>query len=201
MSARPGMTLLELLIGLVVVGAALAAGYGALASVADHRERAVRTMERAAREALVRRTLVEWLRGARLTVDNGGPPFAGMDAVLDGVPDDELAFLTSAPTLAGVGDGVVRLFIDRDEETPERGLVAELSEWRGTRRERVELVPGAVSLDARYLFGVRGRRWIPGWITSSVLPLGVELRLAAAPGDTLPRLLAQPIVVATGRSR
>lgn len=199
--ARAGMTLVELLVGLVVVGAALGSGYGAFAGVADQRERAVRSMDAAAREAIVRRTLVEWLRGARLTAEDGGPPFAGMDGVHGDLPNDELAFLTTAPTLAGVGDGFVRLFIDRDEETPERGLVSEVSEWRGTRVERVELVPGAVALEARYLFGFRGRRWLPSWISSSVLPLGVELTLTAAADDSLPRLLRQPILVATGVSR
>ncbi len=201
MIARPGMTLIELLVGLTIVSVALGAGYSAFAGVVDHRERTVHAMDDAAREAVIRRTLVEWIRGAELTIDEGGPPFVGMDAVWDGYADDELTFLTSAPTFAGVGKVVVRLLIDRDDGTPERGLVAELSEWRGKRRERLELVPEAVALDAHYLFDSHGRRWVPGWITSSVLPLGVELQLAAGPGDTLPPLLRQPVLAAMGISR
>lgn len=201
MSPRSGMTILELLVGLVVMGAALGAGYGAFVGVADQRERAVEAMDTASREALVRRTLVEWLRGVRLSSEEGAAPFAGIDGIHADRPDDEIAFLTTAPTLAGVGDGFVRLFIDRDEETAERGLVAEVGEWRGARIERIELVPEAVALDVRYLFGFRNRTWLPSWISSSVLPLGVELRLDGVPDAPLPRLLRHPILVATGRSR
>lgn len=200
MIPRAGMTLVELLVGLVVVGAALGAGYGALAGVTDQRERAVRSMDEAAREALVRRTVLEWLRGARLTVDQGGPPFVGLDGVDTDLPDDEMTFLTNAPAIAGAGDVQVRLLIDRDTETPERGLVAVLTEWRGSRVERLELAPTVEGLDVRYLYGFRERRWLPSFVSSSVLPLGVEMTLVAGP-DSLPPLLRLPILAAIGGSR
>lgn len=201
MRPRGGMTLVELMVGLVIVGAALGAGYGAFAGVSDQRQRAVAAMDEAARDALVRRTLVEWLRGARLTVEQGGPPFVGVDGRRGDDPDDELSFLTTAPTSLGAGDALVRLYIDRDDDTAERGLVAVIGEWRGTRTERIELVPGATGLDARYLFGFRGRGWLPGWISSSILPLGVELVLTAPEEEAIPPLLRHPIRVATGPSR
>lgn len=201
MSPRAGMTLLELMVGLAIMGSALAAGYGAFAGVADQRERAVKAMDAAAREALVRRTIVEWLRGARLTVDEGGPPFSGLDGTHGAGPDDELSFLTTAPTPAGSGEAMVRLFIDRDKETLEEGLVAVIGEWRGTGAERIELVPGATGLDARYLFGFRGHRWLPSWISTSVLPLGVELVVTGESPEAVPPLLRHPIRVAIGASR
>lgn len=196
MMSRPGTTLLELIVGLVLMSAALAAGYSAFNGVADQRERAVFAMNATAREALVRRTIGDWLRGARVTVDDDGPPFVGTDGIREGRSDDEVAFLTTAPTLAGITEGYVRLFIDRDPETPERGLVAELSEWRGPRLERIELVPEATALDVRYLSGPPNRFWVPSWISSSAVPVGVEIILAAAPDDPLPRLLRRPILAA-----
>ena len=57
-------------------------------------------------------------------------------------------------------------------------LVADVSAWLGARRTRVELVPDAVGLEIRYrsrLLG--GREWHPSWISSSVLPMGVELEV------------------------
>lgn len=201
MNAPAGLTLVELLVGLVIMGAALGAGYGAFAGLTDHRQRAVLAMDEAAREALVRQVLMEWLRGARLNGEENGPPFMGLDGFDGDVPDDEISFLTTAPTLPGAGDGFVRIFVDRDPMTKERGLVAEMSEWRGSRVERLELVPAALGMNARYLYGFRARRWLSSWISSSEIPLGVEIRLQAAPGDSLPRLLRRPLRVVTGADR
>jgi hypothetical protein len=43
--------------------------------------------------------------------------------------------------------------------------------------------------------------WLPSWISSTVMPAGVELTLVPQPGDTLPALLAKPIVLPLGASR
>lgn len=202
---RSGMTLMELVVGLTISGLVLSVGYAAFHSVLDHRERADEVTGALARAATQRRTLVSWLAGARLTVEEGGPEFRGLDGV-EGeawrMPDDELSFLTNAPTPLGSGHTIVRLSIDRDEDTPERGLVAELREWRGLRTERVEIEPGAAGLDLQYLSGIGGeRRWLPSWISSSVLPLGVQLSLVPPQGDSLPPMLRLPVLVPLGGGR
>ncbi|HEX6369725.1 MAG TPA: prepilin-type N-terminal cleavage/methylation domain-containing protein [Longimicrobium sp.] len=203
--ARPrgtaGMTLLELLVGLAVTGLVLAAGYGALASISDHRQRAAGALDEAARAAAIRRTLTEWIAAARLEPDGTGPEFRGVDAVDAGRDDDELTFLTGAAAGREGGVPVVRLFVDRDPATPERGLVAELGGWRGAARERVELAPAARGLQVRYLSALsRDPVWLPGWISSTVLPRALELRVDAAP-DSLPPLLALPVAAALGDAR
>jgi hypothetical protein len=207
------MTLLELVVGLTVVGLALSAGYAGLASILDHRERVDAAATEELRAASVRRTLAEWLGGARLLVGEAGPTFQGLDGSRrvniaertgrsEELPDDELTFLTQAPTPLEGGDVIVRLYVDRDSMTPERGFSAELSTWRGSTGRRVELVPEATGLDLRYFSRVAGERgWLPSWVSSTLLPAGIELTLSAGSADSLPPLLRLPIVVPleTGR--
>lgn len=193
---QAGLTLVELVVSLAVTGFALAAGYGAFATIADLRASANEASEESLRAAAIRHDLREWLAGARLTADPGGPSFRGLDGENEDQPDDVLEFLSSAMTPIESQETVVRLFVDRSEETSERGLVAEIIEWRGPARTTIEIEPRVGTLESRYLSTVTGdRRWLPSWISSSVLPRAVELRLMPEAGDSLPALLALPMLV------
>ena len=195
-SSHAGMTLLELVVGITITGLALSAGFGALAALGDRRARMDATMGVVEHAALVRAEVASWLGGAHLLAEEGGPDFRGLDGVRGRLPDDEITFLTTAPTPFGTGETVVRLYVDRDGATPQRGLTAEFREWRGSGSARLELEPGVVALDARYLSGVMGRpAWLSSWISTTLLPAGAELTLFAASGDTLPALLRLPIHV------
>ena len=194
------MTLLELVVGLTITGITVSAGYGAFSSMVDHHARAEAQMDEVARSAAGRRTLIGWLEGARLQVDQNGPLFRGLDGVYRGIPDDELSFLTTSLGSPRAGEPVVRLHIDRDSLTPERGLTAEVSGSNGM--ERIEIEPRAAGLDLRYSTSALGQtEWLPSWISSSVLPLGVEVTVLPEPGDSLPPLLRLPIVVPIGAGR
>ncbi|HEX2205095.1 MAG TPA: prepilin-type N-terminal cleavage/methylation domain-containing protein [Longimicrobium sp.] len=201
LGGRAGMTLLELLVGLTITGLVLAAGYAALASVADHRQRAAAAADEVARAAAVRRTLTAWLAGARLEAYQGGPEFRGVDGTDGGHDDDELSFLTAVP-IGARAFPTVRLYVDRDEKTPERGLVAELGDWRRPETERVVLMPEATDLEVRYLSGISAERvWLPSWISGTVLPRALEMRVSAVGTDTLPPLFRVPLTVALGEAR
>jgi type II secretory pathway pseudopilin PulG len=190
------MTLLELLVGLTVTGLALTAGFGALGMVGDRRARLEASMNAVAHAATLRADIVAWLGDARLVAEEGGPNFRGLDGSRGRLPDDDLTFLTTAPTALGTGETIVRLYVDRDSATAERGLTAAFAEWRGLGHSRLELDTSVVGLDVRYLSGVLGRRaWLPSWISSTLLPAGVELRLIPAPQDSLAPLLRLPILV------
>ena len=192
---------MELVVGLTVTGIALAGGYGALAAALDHRERLERVADEAARAATIRREVGAWIGGARLTVSDVGPVFRGLDGIRGGSPDDELMLLTNARTPLG-RNTIVRLFVDRNDSTPERGLVAEFAEWRGTRTSRLELAPQVVALDIRYFSRViAGTGWQSSWISTTLLPAGIELTLLTGPEDTLPPLLMTPIRVHLGSGR
>jgi prepilin-type N-terminal cleavage/methylation domain-containing protein len=196
------MTLIELLVALTITGLVLGAGYAAFAAIADRKQIIEESTDEAVRAASVRATLTDWLAGARLDIQSSQEVFRGLDGVSDELPDDQLTFLTAARTPLGERETVVGLFIDRDEATPERGLVAELSDRRRSAVRRLELLPAASSLDLHYLSGMLGnRRWLPSWISSSVMPVGIQATVGAAPPDTLPPLFRLPIVVSFANGR
>jgi prepilin-type N-terminal cleavage/methylation domain-containing protein len=195
--ARLGLTLIELLVAITVTGMALSAGYGTLSWMVETRRRTEERTDMVWHAAAVRRTIDQWLAGATLAVTPDVAEFRGVDGEHDRLDDDEITFRTNAPTPLGTRETIVTLAIDRDDETPERGLVARLAEPHGVRHATVELEPRAVALDARYLSGVSGSaRWSTSWISTSVLPRGIKLTISAARGDSLPPLLRLPFVVA-----
>lgn len=198
---RRGLTILELAVGLTVTALAAAIGGASLATLADHRSRERHAAAALARDAAVRRTIVSWLEGAYVA-DEPGPAFELVDHTHRGRPDDELRLLTSARTPLGDGGVAVRLHVDRDEATPERGLVAELTDWQRGRVRRVELDSSVVSLDARCFTRLLGRpEWMRSWVSAVVLPAGIDLRLAAATTEGLAPLLRLPITVAVEGGR
>ncbi len=202
-----GMTLLEVVVGLMITGVAVTAGYGALASVLDQRDRAEQVLIRTLEAANIRRELRSWLTGARLTIEEDGPGVRGLDGVWDDpagsrssrVPDDALTILTTAPTPLEANDVVLTLFVDRDSLTSLTGLVVHLTAWRGREETVVEVDPRVTGLEIRYFsapFGDRG--WLPSWISRSLLPSGIEVTLS---GDSLPPLLTLPMLVPVGAAR
>lgn len=201
--SRGGMTLMELMVGLAVAGLALAAGVAAVRSVADHRRRAAESAARVEHAAAVRRRVLEWLSGAQLSPEAGGPEFRGIAGNSKEGSEDQLSFVTQADPRLARGVAQVRLYVDRDSVTPERGLVAAVTEWRGaTPEERVELVPAATGLRARYLSALSAQPvWLSSWISSSVLPRAVELRVEAPVTDSIPPLLRLPLLVTLGGER
>ena len=196
MTRRAGLTLVELLVALAVTGSTVGVGYATLSALADQRERVHGSSVATVRAASVRRQIVAWIEGAWVGAD-ATPAFRLSDHVTRGRADDELVFVTTAATPLGRGDVVVRLFVDRDARTPERGLVAEFIEQYGPRAARLELDSTVVALDIRCITDTRGpRERLRTWLSVAMLPLGVDVRLASAPADRLAPLLRLPITVA-----
>lgn len=193
---RGGMTLIELVVALTITAMVTAAAYASFTTVIDQRERSGAILGNALHEAALRRQILDWLAGAHLLGVEGGPLFRALDGVHQGAADDELSFLTTARTQLAESETIVRLFIDRDSRTPETGLCAELRDPRSGRTQRLQIAAEVTSLNAQYLYGADAQReWFSSWVSSSVLPLGVELRLTGDPRAPLPLLLQLPIVV------
>ena len=203
---RHGMTLIELVVALAITGMAVSAGYGTFATLADRRDSAARTASAMLRESGKRASLVRWLAGARLTVGDDHIQFRGIDggarSGVDVVPDDDIIFFTTAATPVARAGTIVHLYIDRRDDTPERGFVAELREWKGTHAERVELVPNAVALDGTYLSGLFGQRqWLASWVSTGVVPAGARIAISASPNDSLPEVWRLPVTVSIDGER
>jgi prepilin-type N-terminal cleavage/methylation domain-containing protein len=191
-----GFTLMEVLIGLTVAALALTAGFATLGFLTDSDEPVDVASAMTLRGATTRNLLTEWLAEARYQVGRRGETFQGLDGDVWGTPADELIFPTTASTPLGVGTTVVHLYIDDDNATPERGLVAALTELVTDEPRVVELVPEAGSLELRYLLPLEGTtgEWVAGWI-SNRLPGAIELILGPNRADTLPPLLQYPLLV------
>lgn len=195
---RAGMTLIEVVVGLVVASTVSAIGYAAFAAVTDQGQRIVAKSDDA-RAATVRRTVVDWLQSAVVVQGAQGSAFRGLDDVREGIPRDEVEFVTAAATPAGNSQTIVRLYIDMDSLTIERGLTAELHDWAGTTVQRIQLDTTVDALDARYTSSlVTVKRWMPSWVSSSVLPDVIELRFG---GSNVDNLLALPILTRVGSPR
>jgi prepilin-type N-terminal cleavage/methylation domain-containing protein len=196
---RAGFTLVELLVGLTVASLALAAGFATLSFVHDRGQQSEAATRVAVAGATQRALLMDLLANARLRAP-AGEQFEGIDQEEDGLERDLLMFPTTAETPLDGPFTVVRLLIDTDPETPEVGLVAELTGVvLGAEPRRMELVPEAQSLSIRYLSGVPGEiDWSDGWTGRNQLPRGVEIVIEPVPGDTLPALLRLPLRVALG---
>jgi len=196
---RAGFTLVEVLVGMTVAALALGAAFAALSFVGDRSRDAEASARSALEGAVAREMLVDWLSGALYRASNRAGEFQGLDADENGLENDELYLPTTAMTPLHASTTVVRLFIDVNDTTPEVGLVAELTERVQDEPMRVELVPQAAHMELAFLPDVPdAEEWLPSWIGQGGLPRAVELRLIAAPGDSLPPLLRLPIRVAMG---
>jgi prepilin-type N-terminal cleavage/methylation domain-containing protein len=222
-----GFTLIELVVALAVTGVALAFAVAAFAQVVDLRETFKENVDHGLAAAAARAAITAWVREARLE-SSSGAVFSGMDSRFDGslmsasalessvgdseqsnqragIADDELTLTTAAQTLLGIPLTTVRIFVDRDPGTFEQGLVAELRQPEGLESRTVVLDAFATGLDVRYLSSVTGEsRWLPSWISSSVLPRGVEIRVLHEPPSEVDEaypLLALPIRVALDEGR
>lgn len=203
MTRRGGFTLMEVIVGLTVTALALSAGFAALGFMSDSQEPVDEAAAEVLRGVTARSLLIDWLSESRARAYRRGPVFQGYDAEERGAASDELTFPTTASTPLGVGTSIVRLYVDRDMQTPQRGLVAELTERAADEPRIIELVPEAGALDISYLWPVDGSvgEWMPTWLDTRRLPKAIRVTMAAEAPDTLPTLLRMPITVALESTR
>jgi prepilin-type N-terminal cleavage/methylation domain-containing protein len=199
---QAGFTLIELIVGLAISSVAIAAGFGALGIVQDRGSVADEVNRLALSGATQRSMLMDWLASARYEAPTD-EVFEGLDSESSGLPMDELLFPTTARTPLSNVSTVVRLYIDSDPETPEVGLVAEMtSTVLSTATRRMEIVPSAAAMAIRYLPEADGtEEWEDGWVARGALPRGVEITLWPGATESLPPLLQLPVLVALPSAR
>lgn len=216
-SVRRGMTLLEVIVALTVAGAALAAGAAVLGFLTDQQNRT--GAQGITSASAVRSTMRLWTAEARLSTE-GDAEFRGVPEGRSSVTrlmpahddhDAELTFITVAPTDVSPSGTQVHFHMQKTaDSTHARGLVAELTPWRRTGAPViVSLAPSAVGFHARYLASLFGRPvWQDSWISTSVLPAAVEIRVvfdttstAGSNDRAAQALLSLPMTIALAARR
>lgn len=201
-SRRPGMTLLELMIGIVVMGAAVAAGYATFATVVDQKHRMERLVDDASRGATVRRQLTNWVQSSMML------SFA--DASNDGQIDvgsrdqrDELKLYTAAENPLHGGGAQMILTVNTSDPRYQRGLIAYFTPVGAPTGDRADTV--AVVLDSmvtgisiEFMRRMQGiEEWIPSseWMQAMGRPVAARIYLQANDPRDLTPLLHLPITI------
>lgn len=214
--ARRGMTLMELVIGLAITGIMAAAGVAAFGSIIDHRRvihDASATTERA---ASLRETIRSWTVGGQVRIQiGGGPPGLTRGAARAGAPNalgsmsaaavtpaqaggDDFTVTTSAETPAMTPNLTIRLYIDVDGNTPEKGLTMEYQTTPQSPLIRKMLDSTIDTLRVEYLDG-RTHRWFAASQAATISNLtAIRLTMIPNPASSPSPLISLPIVFARG---
>lgn len=209
------MTLMELMVAVAITGMMTAAGYGAFASIIDHRRALRDATVHLERAAALRETIDGWLATGRIVQQIGGVPggrgggglsstgtsaapmrgATAMSSAVSAGQDEELTFTTTALTPALAPNTRVRLYIDADDNTPERGLAIEYQSGQLATLHRIELDSAVREMTVEFLDNGTQRWYRPSQDAGRASAVRVTLGSGTLAGpDTLPRLLRLPIV-------
>jgi prepilin-type N-terminal cleavage/methylation domain-containing protein len=212
--ARRGMTLMELVIGLAITGMMAAAGAGAFESIIGHREMIHDASLSTERAAALRDLLHVWIAAGTVQIPRGGGPRGltrglGTVAPARGAANsamnssavaaaqasgDELSFTTSALNPSLVGSVRIRLYIDADDNTPERGLTMEYQANLQQPIKRRMLDSTIDTLKVEFLDS-RTNRWLPSSEAATITnPVAVRLTLLPGTGHTAAPILELPMI-------
>jgi prepilin-type N-terminal cleavage/methylation domain-containing protein len=208
--ARRGMTLMELVIGLAITGMMAAAGAGTFASIIDHR----RTIQQASlsieRAASLREMLHSWLITGSVQIQRGGGPRGLTRGVAAARPaaqagtniasvsaaqasGDELNFTTTALNPSLLANVRMRLYIDGDNNTPEKGLTIEYQPNARMPLVRRMLDSTIDTLRVEFLDG-RTHRWLRASEAATLTPHAFRVTLLHGEHGPLPAILELPMV-------
>ncbi len=207
--ARSGMTLLELVVGVVITGLTAAAGAAAFGSIVDRRQTVVSATIEVERAAALREMLRGWIAAGTVQVQVRGGlrgrvgARAGVRAIAMRVDaenaltsavttGDELRFTTSALTPAVAPNASVRLYVDGDANTPEEGLTIEYQVTPQAPLQRRELDRSITQMTVEYLDQTTNR-WVPETEAAAVRRIAVRLTFASEQVAMHP-LLQMPLV-------
>jgi len=216
--ARAGMTLMELVIGLVITGAMAVAGTVAFTSIIDHRRVISEATVETERAAALRDMLRTWIASGTIQTQIAGPQrratltvnaqrqvmFTEIDsrtgtstqvttltsAVSTG---DELRFITSALTPAMTPNARIRLYVDGDPNTLETGLTIEYQQTTQSPLQRRQLDSSIVMMTVEYL-DQRTQQWYPFAQAASIRPVAARVSFPPVDGVYVPRLLQYPMM-------
>ena len=203
---RRGMTLMELVIGLAITGMMAAAGAGAFASIIDHKRDIQTASVRTERAGALREMIKSWIYAGTIQIQRGGGP-RGLTRTLTGAgaagsrglnstaavsaaqaAGDEIAFTTTALNPSLLANVRIRLYVDADANTPEKGLSIEYQPSAQLPLVRKMLDSTIDSLKVEYLDN-RTNRWFAATEAATITPYAVRLSFHSADTAQSPLLL------------
>jgi prepilin-type N-terminal cleavage/methylation domain-containing protein len=219
MRTRRGMTLMELVIGLAITGMMAAAGAGAFSSIIAHRRIIRDASVDTERAAAFREMLETWINAGTVQIQRGGGPRGLTRGVGGGLPTgggrggitsntaavsaataigDEITFTTTALNPAFTANVRIRLYIDGDGNTPERGLTMEYQPNLQQPLVRRMLDSTIDTLKVEYL-DPRTDRWVRA-SEAATIATQTAVRVTLLPGEkhAIPPILQVPMIFMIG---
>lgn len=211
--ARSGMTMMELIVGLVLTGVIAAVGATAFYSIIDHRRVVLEASVETERASALRDLLRTWIGSGTIQIQTGGAQGGRGGAQIGGrvsvtaatiggtqqptitaaaTTGDELTFVTSAMTPAMTPNTRVRLFVDGDPATPEVGLTIEYQASTATPLQRRQLDSTIVAMTVEFLDGTMNR-WVPYSEAATIRPIAARLYFPPVENWYVPELLQVPM--------
>ena len=217
LSARPGMTLMELIVALVILAIAATAGEATFTSLIDHRHTVREANVATERASSLREMIRGWLASGTVQIQRGGVPQLGRNSARIATPSvssrgmngtintaaqaygDEVTFTTSAASPAMQANVRIRLYVDADPSTPEKGLSIEYQQSNASPLQRRMLDSSVDSLTVQFLDN-RTNRWFESTQAATIQPRAVRVTLLGAGGKQLQKLLQLPIILPIGNT-
>jgi prepilin-type N-terminal cleavage/methylation domain-containing protein len=214
--SRAGMTLLELVVGIVVTGVVATIGAAAFSSIIDHRRIVADANAEVERGAALRDMLRVWIGSGTVATTTGGArgrtsgvqirriqSSTSVPAVTAAASTgDELTFTTSSLTPSFAPNTRVRLFVDGDANTAEIGLTIEYQGPNNAPLQRRQIDPNILFMTVEYL-DQRTNRWYPFSEAATIRPIAARLYFPPPenPNDAppVPALLQYPLLFVMGQ--
>ena len=214
MHARRGMTLMELVIGLAITGMMATAGAVAFGAIIDHRKVIRDASVETERSAALRDMIRGWILAGNIQIQQGGGPrglnrgvgaaagpagstmrgpnsFQAVSAAA--ASGDEITFSTSDVNPSFLPNIRIRLYIDADDNTPEKGLTIEYQPNSQMPLVRRMLDSTIDTLHVEFL-DRRTNQWIESTQGATIQqPLAARLTFASGLAK-LPAILKLPMI-------
>jgi prepilin-type N-terminal cleavage/methylation domain-containing protein len=215
MRARRGMTLMELVIGLAITGMMATAGAVAFGAIIDHRRVIQRASVETERSAALRDMVRGWILAGNIQIQQGGGPrglnrgvgaaagaagraAGGMNSMqavsAAAARGDEITFTTSDINPSFLPNVRIRLYVDADDNTPEKGLTIEYQPNAQQPLVRRMLDSTIDTLHVDFLDN-RTKRWIESTQGATIQPIAARLTFASGVAR-LPPILQIPMIFA-----
>jgi len=205
------MTLMELVIGLAITGMMAAAGAGAFASIIDHRAGIRQASISTERAAALREMIHSWLVAGTVQIQQGGGPrgltrgvgsaarmgtgSGGNTAAVSAAQasGDEVSFTTTALNPSLLAAVRIRLYVDGDANTPEKGLTIEYQPNLQMPLVRKMLDSTIDTLKVEFL-DTRTGRWFHSSEAATIRPRAVRLTFLGGEHGPIAPILGLPMI-------